>query len=122
MKTARYPEELQPDDGPPPRSPWRGSAVFWALVLLLTIAFAAKACADTMQIACGDREGMVNEVVSPPWEETLLFVTVGDKSIAEVFVNAETGTTTVFVTYPNGRTCRVAAGLAFEMKPQGDPT
>ena len=63
---------------------------------------------------CGPRE-MVVDRLAEGYGETRKSMGLGsNNSIVEVFASSETGTWTITVTTPNGVTCLVASGQAFE--------
>lgn len=63
---------------------------------------------------CGDRAQVVNRLAEG-YGETRQSIGLGaDNSVIEVFASEETGTWTITVTLPNGMTCLVASGLAYE--------
>ena len=74
---------------------------------------------------CGPHDRIV-ERLGERYGESRQSIGLGaDNSIVEVFASAETGTWTITVTRPNGLTCLVAAGNAFETlaeapAPKGD--
>ena len=63
---------------------------------------------------CGPRDVVV-ERLSTGYGETRQSMGLGaNNSVVEVFASSETGTWTITVTMPNGVTCLVASGQAFE--------
>ena len=63
---------------------------------------------------CGPRE-MVVDRLAEGYGETRQSMGLGsNNSVVEVFASSETGTWTITVTTPNGLTCLVASGQAFE--------
>ena len=73
---------------------------------------------------CGERAQVVNRLADG-YGETRQSIGLGaDNSVIEVFASEETGTWTITVTLPNGMTCLVASGQAYEeleeeLKPTG---
>ena len=71
---------------------------------------------------CGPRE-MVVERLATSYGETRQSMGLGaNNSVVEVFASSETGTWTITVTSPNGLTCLVASGQAFEELAEALPT
>ena len=63
---------------------------------------------------CGAREAVVQRL-SETYGETRQSIGLGpDNRVVEVFASEETGTWTITVTTPNGVTCLVASGQAYE--------
>lgn len=89
------------------------------------LAIAMVAFPASAQDICGDRDTMIANMASK-YGETAQSAGVAplDGSgvlIVENFVNAETGTWTLIVTGPDGRTCVLAIGNRFRLIPAGDP-
>lgn len=90
------------------------------------IALALIASPAAAQDICGDRDTMIANMASK-YGETAHSAGVAplfDGSgvlIVENFVNSETGTWTLIVTGPDGRTCVLAIGNRFRLIPAGDP-
>ena len=64
---------------------------------------------------CGARAAVV-ERLTTKYQETRQSIGLGaNNSVVEVFGNDQTGTWTITVTMPNGMTCLVASGEAFEV-------
>ena len=76
---------------------------------------------------CAPREVVV-ERLAERYRETRQSMGLGANSaVVEVFASRETGTWTITVTTPQGMTCLVASGQAFQtlndpLPPAGDPT
>jgi hypothetical protein len=80
---------------------------------LVAAAMAAGGTAEAQQ-ACGARE-MVLKRLAEGYGESRRSVGLGaNNAVIEVFASDETGTWTITVTMPNGTTCLVASGQAFE--------
>ena len=63
---------------------------------------------------CADRESIVTRLAER-FGETRQSIGLGSNNqVMEVYASLETGTWTITVTHPNGMTCLVAAGQAFE--------
>lgn len=63
---------------------------------------------------CGPRDIVVNRLASGYGETRQSMGLGANNSVVEVFASSETGTWTITVTSPNGVTCLVASGQAFE--------
>lgn len=74
---------------------------------------AGMATAQTQQ-NCAPREAVVNRLASGYGETRQSMGLGANNNVVEVFASAETGTWTITVTMPNGLTCLVASGQAFE--------
>lgn len=93
---------------------------------LITIIIAVCALAGPVSAQvdnkCADRQSVLNALVVE-YGETRQAVSLGaDNSIVEIHASSETGSWTITVTHPNGITCMVAAGTAFELlnEPEGE--
>ena len=76
---------------------------------------------------CGNRDTIVKRLAEGYGESRQSIGLGSDNSVMEVFASEETGTWTITVTMPNGMTCLVASGRAFETldeakEPAGQPT
>lgn len=84
-----------------------------------TIGMAALILAATPSLSqtnrsCGPRDGVVAKLAER-YGETRQSIGLGARNqVIEVFASAETGTWTITVTTPNGLTCLVASGQAYE--------
>jgi len=79
-----------------------------ALLLAAQHAFAQSA------VNCAQRQAIV-ERLAEIYGESRQSIGLGtNNTMVEVFASLETGTWTITVTTPNGTTCLVAAGQAFE--------
>ncbi|MCP3971875.1 MAG: hypothetical protein GY717_16445 [Rhodobacteraceae bacterium] len=63
---------------------------------------------------CADRARVVERLASAYGESRQSIGLAPNNSVIEVFASTETGTWTITVTSPNGVTCLVASGQAFE--------
>lgn len=67
---------------------------------------------------CADRQKVL-ERLDTAFGETRQSVGLGtNNSMMEIFASEETGTWTITVTLPTGKTCLIASGKAFENLPQ----
>ena len=67
--------------------------------------------------SCGDRAKIIERLQSKYGEERNGAGLASNNGIVEVFSSAETGTWTIIVTMPSGRSCLVAAGEGWESGP-----
>ena len=63
---------------------------------------------------CGPRDLVVGRLAEGYGESRKSMGLGANNSVVEVFASEETGTWTITVTSPNGMTCLVASGQAFE--------
>jgi hypothetical protein len=78
------------------------------------LALAAQDAAAQTTRNCAPRE-MVVERLSDGYGETRQSIGLGsNNAVVEVFASQDTGTWTITVTMPDGMTCLVASGQAFE--------
>ncbi len=83
---------------------------FAALILGAVIPLTAAAAQNN----CANREKVLDRL-SKSYGETRQSIGLGaNNAVVEVFASDETGTWTITVTMPNGRTCLIASGQAFE--------
>ncbi len=85
---------------------WKPSLFCLAVMLL---------CGPAHAAACGPRAQVI-ERLATAYGETIQNIGLGSNNrIVEVFASNESGTWTITVTSPDGRTCLVASGQAFEV-------
>ena len=90
-------------------------AVSAALALAGSLATLAAAPADAQGARhCGDRDRIVARLAESFGESRQSIGLGANNSVMEVFASTETGTWTITVTMPNGVTCLIATGQAFE--------
>lgn len=91
------------------------TAAFKALVAAsgLIALTAGMATAQTAQ-NCAPREAVVNRLATGYGETRQSMGLGANNHVVEIFASTETGTWTITVTMPNGLTCLVASGQAFE--------
>ncbi|MBT8459080.1 MAG: hypothetical protein KJN60_05375 [Boseongicola sp.] len=83
-----------------------------AMAAFLTIITAQTAIAEPN---CGPRAAVIAHL-GENFGETRQSIGIGQEGrVVEVFASLETGTWTITVTLPDGTTCLVAAGRAFEL-------
>ncbi|WP_430938041.1 hypothetical protein [Rhodovulum sp. YNF3179] len=74
-------------------------------------------------MACGDRQTVIDRLETR-FGETRQSIGLGrGDRVVELFASTETGSWTIIVTRPDGVSCLLATGDAFEdiIVPQGDP-
>lgn len=71
---------------------------------------------------CGPREAVVMRLADGYGESRQSIGLGANNAVIEVFASADTGSWTITVTTPNGVTCLVASGQAFEELAEGLPT
>ena len=90
----------------------------------LTPALAALcACAPAHAAPCADRNTVIARLTDHYGETVQSIGLASNNGILEVHASRETGTWTITVTLPNGMTCMVASGEAYEFValPPGQP-
>lgn len=89
---------------------------FWlAVFALLAVSLAAEA-----QMRCGPRDTVVGHL-STKYGETQQSVGLQQgRGMVETFANPDSGTWTILLTTPNGMSCLMAAGEAWERR-EGEP-
>jgi len=85
--------------------------------LFLAIGFALLAAtgAQAQGRNCATREKVVTRLADGYGESRQAIGLGANNQVVETFANLESGTWTVLVTMPNGLTCLVASGKAFEL-------
>ncbi|WP_424969597.1 hypothetical protein [Dinoroseobacter sp. S76] len=85
-----------------------------SLGLMTTLVFTGAALAQSSPSPCAERDKVVSRLTSN-YGETVRSMGLGaNNGVMEVFASDETGTWTITVTMPNGQTCLIASGQAFE--------
>lgn len=88
------------------RQLFMASLGFGVLILAATQAFAQAQCAARAQIV---------ERLASHYGESRRSIGLGaNNQVVEVYASTETGTWTILVTHPNGLSCLVASGQAYE--------
>ncbi|WP_435205150.1 hypothetical protein [Tateyamaria sp. 1078] len=77
-------------------------------------AFGATAADAQQQRNCGPRDVVVTRLAEGYGETRQSMGLGANNAVIEVFASEETGSWTITVTTPNGMTCLVASGQAFE--------
>lgn len=82
----------------------------------------ASATAQTSRQACGPR-ALVVERLAEGYGETRRSIGIGsNNAVVEVFASDDSGTWTITMTTPQGITCLIASGQAFETLMEALPT
>lgn len=82
--------------------------------LALSVFSASAATAQQNNRNCAPREAVVDRLAEGYGESRQSMGLGANNQVVEVFASSETGTWTITVTMPNGLTCLVASGQAFE--------
>jgi hypothetical protein len=80
---------------------------------LLALA-AQQTNAQTMPRNCGPRDAIVSSLAEKYNETRQSIGIAANNAVMELFASEESGSWTITVTLPNGMTCLVASGQAFE--------
>ncbi|MGH6854019.1 MAG: hypothetical protein ACREDX_00680 [Aestuariivirga sp.] len=83
------------------------------LLAAVTMVYAAPADA---QSACGERTKFIETLAQQYQERPSAFGIAGQRNLVELFVS-KSGTWTMLVTQPSGKSCIVAAGQSWEQFP-----
>ena len=78
------------------------------------VAITAGAASAQSSRNCAPRDAVIDRLASGYGESRQSMGLGANNQVVEVFASAETGTWTITVTMPNGLTCLVASGQAFE--------
>ena len=79
------------------------------------IGLGASAALDTADASmCDSRERMTSLLESRYKEAPIAIGVVSDRGVMEVYVSSGSGTWSIVVTTPQGKTCIIAAGQNFE--------
>src|SRR5262245_47561763 len=81
----------------------------WMARALAMAVMAASISVAPAQPPCGDHKELVAHLAEKDQERQYGYGTVGNVAIMEIYVS-ETGTWTVIMTDPNGKSCIMAAG------------
>lgn len=81
---------------------------------VLTLTTATAEAQQQQRRNCAPREAVVDRLASGYGESRQSMGLGANNQVVEVFASSETGTWTITVTMPNGLTCLVASGQAFE--------
>ena len=95
------------------RNMWQG-ARHLGLIALAAVALWSGPVAAQQGRACGMRDIVVARLAEGYGESRQAIGLGANNAVVETFANAETGTWTITVTMPNGMTCLVASGQAYE--------
>ncbi|MDF0602284.1 hypothetical protein P1J78_16205 [Psychromarinibacter sp. C21-152] len=84
------------------------------LALFLVVGAGALAAPAAAQRNCAERQTVIDRLAEGYGESRQSIGIGANNSVVEVFASIETGTWTITVTMPDGTTCLVASGQAFE--------
>lgn len=85
----------------------------WSIALTISTVAALFATAVSAQPVCGPRDKFVSHLAKNHAEQTTAMGLASNGRIVEV-LSAEDGSWTIIITQPNGHSCVVAAGEAWE--------
>jgi hypothetical protein len=74
----------------------------------------AHQAAYSQQANCGQRSQVIERLESKYGETRRSIGLAANNGVVEIYASAASGTWTIIMTLPNGMTCLVAAGNAFE--------
>ncbi|MEM9852412.1 MAG: hypothetical protein AAF761_10500 [Pseudomonadota bacterium] len=89
--------------------------------LTLGLTLVATATSAQQRPNCGQRGAVVERLQSKYGETRRSVGLAANNGVVETFASDESGTWTIVITLPNGVTCLVAAGEAFEALPDKAP-
>ncbi|MEM6311544.1 MAG: hypothetical protein AAF754_15995 [Pseudomonadota bacterium] len=82
--------------------------------IVLSVSAASVGQAQQSNRNCAPREAVVDRLADGYGESRQSMGLGANNQVVEIFASSETGTWTITVTMPNGLTCLVASGQAFE--------
>lgn len=88
----------------------------WLMAVLGAAVVTVASVPGVAKTVCGDRETFLTRLGKTYSEQPVAMGLTSDGTLMEVLTSAS-GTWTILVTYPNGRTCMVAAGDSWEPLP-----
>ena len=88
--------------------------MFWKLTFGLGLAALGATQVSAQGQNCGPREMVIEQLADTFGESRQSMGLGGQGHVVETFASTETGTWTITVTLPNGLTCLVASGQAYE--------
>jgi len=83
------------------------------LAAALVVSLAMPALAQQQGSPCAPREYMLQRLAGV-YGEVLQAIMIATGNVVEIFANLETGTWSFVVTLPNGQSCLVGSGVAYE--------
>ena len=88
-----------------------------AVIAAIAASFIWASEAAQAQMPCGKRDGMVR-LLSEKYGETRRSMGLAEgRGMVELYASEETGSWTILITSPQGTTCMMAAGQAFQVEP-----
>ena len=94
--------------------------MLFALSLGFAGAILATQAAQSQAGNCGERSQIVERLQQKYGETRRSVGLAANSGVVETFASTDTGSWTIVITLPNGRTCLVAAGEAFEAVEDGE--
>ena len=96
------------------------------LILATALAVSVAVPATAQQNNCAPTEGMTQYMAEKYGEGVTGYGIDAKGRVVSIFVNADTGTWTAVMSFPNGQSCLVAGGTDWQqvdgaLPPQGDP-
>lgn len=85
----------------------------WLMALLAAAFVAVISLPGAAKTVCGDRDTFLARLGKTYAEQPVAMGLTSDGTVMEV-LTSDTGTWTILVTYPDGRTCMIAAGDSWE--------
>ena len=82
--------------------------------MILSVSAASAGMAQQNMRNCAPRDAVLDRLADGYGESRQSMGLGANNQVVEVFASSETGTWTITVTMPNGLTCLVASGQAFE--------
>lgn len=90
-------------------------------LLLIGVLFALPAAAQTAPSNCGPHDRVLAGLARSYGEAPVMIGLGSNAALIEVTASDASGTWTIIVTTPDGRTCLVASGTSFELIPPPIP-
>lgn len=84
------------------------------LILAAALVATTPALAQQQQLACGDRDEVLTQLNSKFQETPAAFGTTSNGMILEV-TTSESGSFTILMSFPGGRSCLIAGGQNWEL-------
>lgn len=93
------------------------AAAPWGLGAFSPSPAEAQMMGGGQRMLCGNRTDIVSQLGEKYGERRHSLGVTGRRGVLEIFVSDETGSWTILVTSPQGVTCLMAAGEAYETEP-----
>ncbi len=88
--------------------------LFFALSLGFGGVILATQATQAQQASCAERARVIERLETKYGESRQSVGLSANNGVVETYANAESGTWTIVITLPNGMTCLMAAGSAYE--------